>query len=207
MPAPAFASIREGFRCLQFGSPQPSIPAVLWLHGAGERGSDLSAITQFGLPAALTQGRVHTEATVVCPQLDAGAEWEPERVRALTTALQREHPSVVAIGFSLGGLGLCDTLATYGLFTDLCVAISGRARELPTTSQRGVRLLALAGELDPWPQMSAFVHAVNGLGGIAEEQVLLGQSHFISEVGLVHPRFVELAAEVGLALHFGQDGG
>ena len=189
------------FRCLQFGASDRSRPAILWLHGVGERGTDISLVAKYGLPAAMLAGRARTNATVVCPQLEANAEWPPPRVQSLISIIKEAHRNVVLIGFSLGGLGVCDLLCHGGPVAHLNVTVAGRARDLPQIGQTGVHFLAIAGELDPWPQMGVFVRKVRELGGAAEEHVIAGQGHYISESGLMHPRFQELAESAGLELH------
>jgi predicted esterase len=194
------------FPCLQFGPDDHSRPVVLWLHGVGERGDDLSLVTMYGLPAALVGRRVITNATVVCPQLESNAEWQPARVHGLLSELKSRYRCATIVGFSLGGLGVCEVLSEYGAVADLHIAIAGRARDLPRANQRDVRFLAISGELDPWPQMPAFVKSVRTLNGEAEEVILAGQGHFISESAFHHPRFQELAASIDLQLRIDTHG-
>lgn len=86
-------------------------PAILFLHGAGERGSDNEAQTRVGLGAALRDGKVDPAAIVVFPQCPAGSNWVVEQRRALAAldAAQRElaiDPRHVALtGISMGGAG------------------------------------------------------------------------------------------------------
>ena len=191
---------------MQFGTVGGSRPAILWLHGIGERGADISLVAKFGLPAALVAGRAVTNSTVVCPQLEANAEWEPSRVQSLLEALNEQHSSVVLVGFSLGGLGVCDLLCRGGPAAHLNVAIAGRPRDLPQSNQEKVQFLAISGQFDPRPQMGAFVRRVVELGGTAEERIIAGAGHFISESGLMHPRFQQLAATQGVELHISSNG-
>jgi predicted esterase len=195
------------FECLQFGPDGHARPVVVWLHGIGERGADLSMVTRYGLPAALVENRVTKNATVVCPQLESDAEWQPARVQGLLSELKPRFLSVSLVGFSLGGQGVCDVLCEYGAVADLHVAIAGRARELPRVDQRSVRFLAISGELDPWPQVQAFVESVCTRNGHAQEVILAGQGHFISESAFQHPRFQELTAAIGLQLSIQGQGG
>lgn len=196
----------DSFHCMQFGVSDRSRPAVLWLHGIGERGVDISLVARFGLPAAMLAGRAVTNATVVCPQLEANAEWEASRVQSLLSDLKKQHSEVVLVGFSFGGLGVCDLLCRGGSVARLNVVVAGRARDLPNIDQSGVQFLAISGELDPWPQMGRFVQRVAELGGAAEEHIIAGQGHFISESGLMHPRFVELAAGAGVEMRISKNG-
>jgi predicted esterase len=152
------------------------------------------------LPAALVGHRVTINATVVCPQLESNAEWQPARVQRLLSELKARFRCVSLVGFSWGGQGVCDVLFEYGAVADLHVAIAGRARALPRVDQRNVRFLAISGELDPWPQVQAFVESVCTRNGDAQEVILAGEEHYISESAFQHPRFQELAAGIGLQL-------
>jgi predicted peptidase len=49
-------------------------PLILFLHGRGERGSDLSSITRYGLPTRLAQGFA-LPAIVAAPQCPQGSDW------------------------------------------------------------------------------------------------------------------------------------
>jgi predicted esterase len=194
------------FECLPFGPDDPSRPVVVWFHGIGERGDDHKLVTRYGLPGALVEHRVTTNATVVCAQLESDAEWQPARVQRLLSELKTRFHCVAVVGFSLGGQGVCDVLGKYGAVADLNVAIAGRAAALPRVDQRNVRFLAIPGELDPWPQVQAFVESDCTLNGEELDIILVGQGHFISESAFQHPRFQDLAAGTGLRLSLGAHG-
>ena len=189
------------FECLQFGQTGSEHPAIVWLHGSGERGNDVFSVANVGLPAAVLAGRVKTNATVICPQLEANALWEPARVLRLLAAVHARHRCVALVGFSLGGQGVCDVVCHGGSVACLHVAVASRVRDLPQRDQTGVQFLALTGEFDRQPQMPDFVRLVNELGGTGEEHVIVGQGHFISESGLTSPCFQRFARAAGIELH------
>lgn len=189
------------FECLQFGQTGSEHPAIVWLHGSGERGNDVFSVAKVGLPAAVLAGRVRTNATVICPQLEANALWEPARVLHLLTAVHARHRCVALVGFSLGGQGVCDVVCRGGSVACLHVAMASRVRDLPQGGQTGVQFLALTGELDRQPLMQDFVRLVNELGGKAEEDVIPQQGHFISESGLTSPCFQRFARATGIELY------
>jgi predicted esterase len=200
MPITSIAFSRHGFRCLWFEGSESFGPVIVRLHGSGERGDDLSQVSQRGLPAALHYGRMQTNAAVMCPQLEAGIDWEPNRLRKLLLALKAAHRAVVLVGFSLGGRGVCDLLTNTGSIADLHVSVAGRVQQLPTIDQTGTQFLTVSGALDPWPAMGHFVKRIVGLGGAAEEVVVANQGHFITEIAFAHPRFLSLAHDVGIQL-------
>jgi predicted peptidase len=89
-----------------------SWPVILFLHGAGEAGTDLVQQTEVGLGAAL---RAHPErypAVVVFPQIPRRAVWFGEAARYATAALAQaisefsgDPARVSLVGLSLGGYG------------------------------------------------------------------------------------------------------
>lgn len=88
-------------------------PIILFLHGAGERGSDGLAHTQFGLPANIRRHVERWPAIVVMPQCPAERYWtEPAMQTMALAALAEEqktyHPDPTRIyltGLSMGGYG------------------------------------------------------------------------------------------------------
>ncbi len=88
----------------------PGHPLVLYLHGSGERGSDLDLVRQQGL-ARLVEERADFPMVVASPQCPAGAAWYrfPRTLLALLDQLlAREDVDparVYLTGNSMGGYG------------------------------------------------------------------------------------------------------
>jgi predicted peptidase len=93
--------------------PRRTWPVVLYLHGAGERGTDGVRQTEVGFGPVL---RAHPErfpAVVVFPQAAAGQVWLGDLARAATTALDRtiaefhgDPDRVYLAGLSMGAYGI-----------------------------------------------------------------------------------------------------
>ena len=190
----------EEFRCLRFAeSPEVrSVNCIVWLHGIGERGSDLALVANFGLPAALKESRLSVNADVLCPQLEAGLSWSPDRLVGLLSQLKTEYRAVALVGFSLGAVGVCELIARRGPQTNVHVALAPRTATRVTAAQTGTRLLIFSGEHDPWPESTDFLNEIRLASGVAEMATLPGEGHFISESALVHPKFVEAMALLGI---------
>ena len=195
----AATQLPGGFAALRFepASEQYSDVALVWLHGRGERGADLSLVTKFGLPEAISKQRAQVAATVLCPQLEHEREWEPCRVAELMAHVRQQFQRTAIIGYSLGALGICELLAGVGSQADLHVAIAPRMRTLPTMLQPKTHLLSICGEHDRWPSADAFYHRLRALQGRVDEVVLPNEGHFISGVALSHPSLVSALSALG----------
>jgi predicted peptidase len=93
--------------------PSRKWPAILFLHGSGERGDDGDKQTSVGLGPALRNGKVGVRAIVVFPQCPEGERWARSAGKIAIAALdQTEHefsidPRRVSLtGMSMGGAGV-----------------------------------------------------------------------------------------------------
>lgn len=87
-------------------------PAILFLHGSGERGDDGEKQITVGLGRALRDGKVDAPAIVVFPQCPEGQRWvgAPRKIAmAALDAAEREFSidrnRVALTGMSMGGAG------------------------------------------------------------------------------------------------------
>jgi predicted esterase len=190
----------EDFRLLHFAqSPGAESPhCIIWLHGIGERGTDLTLVSKYGLPAALAEGRLTVNADVICPQLESGLAWAPRRLAHLVVQMTRRYEGTALVGFSLGALGVCELLARCGPQAAVHIAIAPSSSTLVVASQHNTRFLAISGEHDPWPEGGEFIATVRARGGEADAAVVQGAGHYISESALVQPAVVQLLASIGV---------
>jgi predicted peptidase len=85
-------------------------PLVLFLHGMGERGSDLSLVAVHGPPLLAEQGRTFPY-WLAAPQCPARSSWffQLDALRELLRDLVRRHPidtsRIYLTGLSMGGFG------------------------------------------------------------------------------------------------------
>lgn len=93
-------------------------PLIVFLHGSGERGSDLSLVAKHGLPKLLAAGS-SLPAVVLSPQCPAGQLWTPQlpALKALIERCIEEHgvdPARVTVtGLSLGGAGAYELVSAH----------------------------------------------------------------------------------------------
>lgn len=93
-------------------SPSQRWPVILFLHGAGERGSDGYIQTQVGLAPAIRQNPSRFPAIAVFPQSPAESSWTGAIARMALAALdktireyQTDPTRVYLTGLSMGGNG------------------------------------------------------------------------------------------------------
>jgi poly(3-hydroxybutyrate) depolymerase len=91
-------------------NPSARWPLILFLHGAGERGSDLSKLTAYGPPKLVAEGQ-DLPFIIVSPQVPARATWDIDALDAvLGEVLQKyavDEDRVYLTGVSMGtGTGL-----------------------------------------------------------------------------------------------------
>jgi predicted peptidase len=88
-------------------------PAILFLHGAGERGDDGVAQTVVGLGHALRDGKIDPQAVIVFPQCPVNGHWTGPAQRIAVAALEQvietysvDEKRVSLTGISMGGAGV-----------------------------------------------------------------------------------------------------
>ena len=85
-----------------------SWPLVLFLHGSGERGSDLELVKKHGPPRLISEGK-EFPFIVVSPQCRKDFWWEPNELTALlddvTKSYKVDPDRICVTGLSMGGFG------------------------------------------------------------------------------------------------------
>jgi hypothetical protein len=93
-------------------------------------------------------------------------------------------------------------VAKLGALCALHISIAGQCRVPVTAAQTGLRLFAVQGEFDMQPEVSGFVMQARLLGGYAEEVIVKGGSHYISESALWQQELHGALSELGANLIF-----
>ena len=98
------------YRVFEPRDAKPSLPVILFLHGAGESGSDGRAQTTVGLGPAIQ--RTPIDALVVFPQASRGYGWRDFNLAAALAALDDvekqydvDRDRISVTGISMGGYG------------------------------------------------------------------------------------------------------
>lgn len=111
-------------------------PAVVFLHGAGERGANPMLATEVGLGSAIRRSLTPFPAIVIFPQCPTGEWWSSaicEQIALQTLAQVQQQYRIDArrlylSGLSMGGYGVWHLAATYPNKWAALYAIAGRVK-------------------------------------------------------------------------------
>jgi len=113
-------------------------PAILFLHGSGERGSDGTKQISVGLGSALCEGKVDAQAIVVFPQCPDGQRWVGAPSKIAIDALDQaerefsiDKHRVALTGMSMGGAGSWILAAQYSKRWSALAPVCGYVHKPP----------------------------------------------------------------------------
>jgi predicted peptidase len=105
-------------------------PLVFFLHGAGERGSDVNMVRQNGIPKLVEEGQSFP-FIVVAPQCPEGKWWDPEILYPLIQEIlfkyKIDKKRIYLTGLSMGGFGTWDLAYAHPELFAAIVPICGGA--------------------------------------------------------------------------------
>ena len=158
----AVVSLPEGYDA----EPERRWPLLLFLHGAGERGDSLAAVTVHGPIKERRAGR-DLPFVIVAPQVPAGGRWTVGRVAAaLDDALARyrvDPDRVYLTGLSMGGFGTWEALERMPERFAAAVPVCGGGNPIGIGAARDVPVWAFHGAMDAVVPVGASVEMVRRL--------------------------------------------
>jgi predicted peptidase len=158
-------------------------PLMLFLHGSGERGSDLQKVKVHGPPKLIAAGK-DFPFIVVSPQCPDEASWENYQLIALLDDLEKKYKvdpdRIYVTGLSMGGYGTWRLAAAIPNRLAAIVPICGggstrsanRIAKLPIWAFHGARDTAV-----PLNNSLEMVDAVNKEGGSAKLTIYPDAGH------------------------------
>ncbi|MFO1338737.1 MAG: alpha/beta hydrolase-fold protein [Burkholderiaceae bacterium] len=163
--------------------PTRGWPLIVFLHGSGERGSEIAKVKVHGLPKLIDAG-LKPPAIVVSPQCEDDQDWDPHLLHGLLQSLRarwRVDPArVTATGLSMGGGGCWDWAMTYPDDLAGIAPVCGYGREMRIPRMRAVAVRAYHGEADTVvlpAEQKELVSALRMAGGRAELTLYPGVGH------------------------------
>lgn len=162
------------------------LPAILFLHGSGERGADESILAFQALPKYLTAGR-EIPAVVICPQCPEETNWKgilPQLGFVLEDVLQSypiDRNRVAVTGISMGGFGTWSYAITRPRKFFRMAPVCGGGMSWRCAALKNIPVWAFHGDADddvPPVYSQLMVDAVNANGGDAKLTLYPGVDHF-----------------------------
>jgi predicted peptidase len=159
-------------------------PMLVFLHGSGERGTDLAKVRVHGPPKHIDRGSQRYPLIVASPLLAEGQSWQPQRLQAMLRALQRDWridaQRVYATGLSRGGAGVWDWGCAHPETLAALVPVCGYGDASRVAVLRDMPLRVYHGDADtvvPLTRQQILVDALRAAGGRPELIVYPGLGH------------------------------
>lgn len=166
--------------------PEKCWPAILFLHGIGERGDgNLETLFTTGLPRYLS-GQEDFPFVVICPQCPLTTKWfrEAQGLSALVDAVLKEYrideDRFYLTGLSMGGYGTWMLAASYPEKFAAAAPICGGGLGSYGDYLKELPIWAFHGDADPLVPVEEsikMVNKINELGGHAKLTVYPGVEH------------------------------
>ena len=154
-----------------FNAARKRWPLMMFLHGSGERGSDLERVKVNGPPKFLGRQK-DFQFIVVSPQLPENDSWSSDVLNALLDELIERLPidtdQVYLTGLSLGGFATWDFACDFPERFAAIAPICGRGDEDRACLLRNVPVWAFHGAKDPVVPLrdeEEMVNALKACGG------------------------------------------
>jgi predicted peptidase len=145
-------------------------PLIIFLHGSGERGSNLDMVKVHG-PPKIVEGKP-LPFIVLSPQCPSGRRWVVEHLATLLDDAIKRYPvdpkRVYLTGLSMGGFGTFDFAAAYPKRLAAIVPICGRGEASSAERFKDVPCWVFHGALDeavPLIDSAKMVAALKKAGG------------------------------------------
>ena len=168
-----------------YGQEQKSWPMILFLHGAGERGSDIEKVKVHG-PPKIVQTQTDFPFIVVSPQCPEG-QWWTTKTEVLINLLDDivaqynvDTERIYLTGLSMGGYGSWALASEYPDRFAAVVPICGGGNRIMSFFLKDMPIWAFHGAKDsvvPVEESKELVEAINARGGNAKLTIYPDANH------------------------------
>ncbi len=147
-----------------------SSPLLLFLHGAGERGSDLTMVKAWGPPKIIANGG-ELPFIVVSPQCQKGEFWNSFLLKGLLDEVIEQYnvdkSRIYLTGLSMGGYGSFDLAMAYPDYFAAVAPVCGGGNTAMAFRMKDIPTWVFHGKLDkavPYERSVEMVNALKELG-------------------------------------------
>lgn len=174
-------------------------PLLLFLHGAGERGTDLNQVKIWGPPRLINEGKA-LPFIVVAPQCPPRQWWDVATLVALLDEIEAEHnvdpDRIVVTGLSMGGFGSWALAAEqpdrFAAIAPVCGGYMGDLEDLDELND--LPIWATHGDMDDVvkpEETTRIIEHLRSLGGEPNMIIFPGVNHNAWEPTYNDPKFWE----------------
>ena len=171
-----------------FDPAAESLPLLVFLHGAGERGEDLELLKIYGPAKLFTQDPDYLglRAITLSPQCPNGCVWNHlvshvyELILSVAQQYNVDRSRISLTGLSMGGFGTWDMGCAYPELFSALGPICGGGQAFRAAALKNMPIRAFHGDADPTVPISAsqeMVAAVTRAGGSVDFTVYPGVGH------------------------------
>ena len=163
-------------------SGKPS-PLIIFLHGSGERGSDLEKVKAWG-PPAIVEANPDFPFMLVSPQCPEGQWWNVNVLKGMIDDILKTYnvdkSRVYLTGLSMGGYGAWELSTAFPEYFAAVAPVCGGGNPLRAKRLKDVPVWVFHGKKDtavPEQQSAEMVEALKNVGGNVEYTVLPEGEH------------------------------
>jgi len=130
-----------------------SLPLIVFLHGAGERGNNISHVYKHAIPKMIKEGR-EINAFVLCPQCPANCVWDnivfdvKELIDDVVNNYDIDISRISLTGSSMGGFGTFAMAFTFNNFFSCIAPVAGGGSSWRSSNLRGLPIKIYHGNKD-----------------------------------------------------------
>lgn len=158
-------------------------PLILFLHGGGERGDDLTLVKKHGIPKRV-EHQPDFPFVVVSPQCPTDQRWQPTVLTALLDEIERDNAvdaqRIYVTGLSLGGEGTWMLAAAQPHRFAAIAPVCGRGEPRHAATMAHLPVWAFHGAQDtvvPVHHTEEMVAALRGVGNIPRMTIYPNAGH------------------------------
>lgn len=159
------------------------VPLIIFLHGSGERGSDLNKVKAWG-PPAIAEKDPAFPFMVVSPQVPEGEWWHARLLKGVIDEVLAKYnvdrSRVYLTGLSMGGYGAWDLAINYPNYFAAIAPICGGGSTLRIATLKSVPTWVFHGARDnavPEQESARMVAALQAAGGDVKYTMLPDAGH------------------------------
>ena len=166
-----------------YGIEKAGTPLIIYLHGAGQRGSDITALGMHGIPGVYKKNE-DFPFIALAPQCQKNEYWNPDALKTLidhvTSELRVDTSRIYLTGQSMGGFGSWALAARYPDTFAAVAPICGGGNPDDAAKLKDIPIWTFHGDIDkivPIEKSQVMVDALKEIGGNIKFTIYPGVGH------------------------------